>query len=128
MTVLDTHVWLWWIDEDPRLSVAAREVIERGGDIGISTISMWEVATLERLGRIRLLPDLRTWIRRAAAREGVSALPPTTEIAVAAGSLLPPFPGDSADRIIYATALVNDSRIVSGDRRLARHDPARVVW
>lgn len=126
--VLDTHVWLWWIDEDPRLSVAASEAIERGGDIGVSTISMWEVATLERLGRIRLLPDLRTWIRRAVARDGVSALPPTPEIAVAAGSLLPPFPGDPADRIIYATALVGDSRIVSGDRRFARHDPARVVW
>ncbi len=128
MTVLDTHVWLWWIDEDPRLSIAARAALEQGGDIGVSTISAWEVATLERLGRIRLLPDIRTWIRRAVASERVSALPPTSEIAVAAGSLLPPFPGDPADRIIYATALITDSQIVSGDRRIARHDPARVIW
>jgi len=128
MTILDTHVWLWWIGDDPRLSPRAREAIEVADEIGISTISVWELATLERLGRIRLLPDIRTWVRRALAREGVSPFPVTPDIALAAGSLLSPFPGDPADRLVYATAVVTDARLVSGDRRIVRHDPNRVVW
>jgi PIN domain nuclease of toxin-antitoxin system len=45
-----------------------------------------------------------------------------------AGSLLSPFPGDPADRIIYATTVAKDARLVTADRRIARHDPIRVVW
>jgi PIN domain nuclease of toxin-antitoxin system len=52
----------------------------------------------------------------------------TPKIALLAGSLLPPFPGDPADRIVYATAVANDARMVTADRRIARHDPERVVW
>jgi len=128
VTVLDTHTWVWWLDEDPRLSDAARAAIETGGELTVSAVSVWELATLERLGRLTVLPDIRTWVRRALAHPGVSPCAVTPEIALVAGSLLPPFPGDPADRIIYATALAQDSRLVSGDRRIARHDPERVVW
>jgi PIN domain nuclease of toxin-antitoxin system len=128
VNVLDTHAWVWWTDGDPRLSDAAAQAIERDGEVGVSTISVWELATLERLGRIRLLPDLRTWVRRALAPAGVVELTLTSDVASVAGMLPPPFPGDPADRIIYATALANGASLVTADRRLARHDPARVVW
>lgn len=128
MTVLDTHTWVWWTDRDPRLSEAAQAAIESAGELVVSAISVWELATLERLGRLRLLPDIRTWSRRALAQRGVTSHDVTPEIALVAGSLLPPFPGDSADRIIYATVLALDSHLVSADRRLARHDPGRIVW
>lgn len=128
MTVLDTHTWVWWLDDDPRLSDAARAAIDAGDELAVSTISVWELSTLERLGRLTVLPDIRTWIRRALAYPRISPCAVTPHIALVAGSLLPPFPGDPADRIIYATALANDARLVSADRRIARHDPERVVW
>ena len=128
MTVLDTHTWVWWVDGDPRLSSAAQAAIEGSSELGVSTISVWELATLERLGRLAVVPDIRTWVRRALALTGVTTCQVTPEIALAAGSLLAPFPGDPADRIIYSTALATNSRLVSADRRLARLDPARVVW
>lgn len=128
MTVLDTHCWLWWVDGDPRLSPKARSAIESSTELAVSTISVWEVATLDRLRRITLLPDTRTWIRRALAYGAVSPHVVTPEIALTAGSFLAPFPGDPADRLIYATALATGSSLVSADRRLARIDPARVVW
>jgi len=128
VTVLDTHTWVWWVDGDPRLSSAAQAAIESSDELGVSTISVWELATLERLGRLAVLPDLRTWVRRALAHSNVTTCPVTPEIALAAGSLLPPFPGDPADRIIYSTALAANTRLVTADRRMARHDPTRIVW
>lgn len=128
MTVLDTHTWVWWLDDDARLSDGARAAIEASDEIVVSAISVWELATLERLGRLAVLPDIRTWVRRALGHERVSPVAVTPAIALAAGSLLPPFPGDAADRVIYATALAEDARLVSADRRIARHDPERVVW
>jgi PIN domain nuclease of toxin-antitoxin system len=128
MTVLDTHTWVWWLDGDPRLSETARTVIESSDELGVSAISVWELATLERLGRLTLTPDIRTWARRALGHPRVEACMVTPEVALAAGSLLPPFPGDPADRIIFATALARGARLVTADRRLARQDPERVVW
>ena len=128
MTVLDTHTWVWWVDGDTRLSRAARAAIDGSEQIGDSPISAWELATLERLGRLAVRPDLRIWIRRALAYPNVTTCEITADIAAIAGSLLPPFPGDPADRIIYSTALAANAKLISADRRLARHDPARVVW
>lgn len=128
MSVLDTHAWLWWVDEDPRLSDDARAAIEGSAELLVSAISVWELATLERLGRLRLIPDSRLWVRRALARSNLVSTPVTPEIGMLAGSLPVPFPGDPADRIIYATAVARDLRLVTGDRRIARHDPERVVW
>jgi len=128
VTVLDTHAWLWYVDDDPRLSDAAIAQIDSSEKLLVSAISAWELATLERLGRLKLVPDTRVWIRRALAQPRVVPAPVTPDVAVTAGSLLAPFPGDPADRIIYATTIGAGARLVSADRRLARHDPDRVVW
>jgi PIN domain nuclease of toxin-antitoxin system len=128
VTVLDTHAWVWWVDEDPRLSDAARSAIAESEELLVSAISAWEIATLERLGRLKLVPDTRVWVRRALAQPRVVTVPVSPDIALAAGSLLPPFPGDPADRVVFATALERSAKLVTGDRRMARHDPERVVW
>lgn len=128
MTVLDTHAWLWWIDEDPRLSAHAHAAIASSDQLVVSAISAWELGTLERLGRLKLTPDSRIWVRRALAGSRIVPEPVTSDIGVLAGALPAPFPGDPADRIIYATAVARGAPLVTGDRRIARHDPARVIW
>ena len=52
MTVLDTHAWVWWLDDDPRLSDGALAAIDASDELAVSAISVWELATLERLGRL----------------------------------------------------------------------------
>ena len=128
MIVLDTHAWLWWVGGDRRLSSVARTAIESDDEVGIPTIAVWEAATLVRKGRIRLDPDVKRWVSKALAADRIVRLTLTPEIALAAGSVADPFPGDPADRIIYATAVATGSSLVTADRRIEAFDPARVIW
>lgn len=128
MIVLDTHAFLWWRDESPRLSETARTAIEEAGRIGVPTACCLEIATLDRRGRITLAGGATRWIRAALADPRVEEIPLTAEIAIAAGRLPDTFPGDPVDRVVYATSSVTGSRLVTRDRRITNHDPRRVVW
>jgi PIN domain nuclease of toxin-antitoxin system len=57
--LLDTHALLWWWTDSPSLSSTAREVIAAPtNEIFISTASVWEIRTKQRLGKLALIPDL----------------------------------------------------------------------
>jgi len=126
--VVDTHAFLWWRDEDPRLSATALRAIEGSRRIGVPTACCLEIATLDRRGRITLAGGATKWIRAALADPRVEEIPLTSEIALAAGELPETFPGDPVDRIIYATSRATGSSLVTRDRRMTNHDPRRVVW
>ena len=128
MIVLDTHAFLWWRDESPRLSETARTEIEEAGRIGVPTACCLEIATLDRRGRITLAGGATKWIRAALADPRVDEIPLTSEIALAAGELPETFPGDPVDRIIYATSRTTGSSLVTRDRRISNHDPRRAIW
>jgi len=127
--VLDTHAWLWWVAEPGRLSAAARRAIDDAQVIGVSTLSAWEVTMLAERRRISLDRDVATWVRQALARERIEALPPTADVAVAAGLLdRERFPGDPVDRVIYATARAQRALLVTRDARIRGFDDRVAVW
>jgi len=129
LIVLDTHAWLWWLDAPDRLSDAAREAIDSASLIGVSTLSAWEIATLTGRGRISLDRDVGLWVRQAFAHERVESLAPDPEVAVAAGLLdARRFPGDPADRLIYATAQAARARLVTRDAAIRDFDPDSTIW
>ena len=128
MIVLDTHAWLFWRGDPARLGSAALTAIESADQVGVSAISAWEVSTLVRRGRIGLDSDPGRWIRRALGGARTVELPVTAAIAAAAASLADGFPGDPADRIVYATAVGAGARIATRDRAIAAYDPRRAVW
>jgi len=126
--VIDTHTWLWWVNGHSALSEQARRAIDRADTIGVPTISAMEVAALVRRKKIALDSEARPWVTQALALERVLELPLTAEVAVEAGSFGDDFVGDPADRIIYATAIVTGSKLVTRDRFLRTYDPIRTVW
>ena len=56
MIVLDTHIWVWWVDDNTRLTQKHRDWIQQyqSQGLGISIISCWEVAKLVEMGRLTL--------------------------------------------------------------------------
>ena len=128
MILLDTHAWIWLRSDPDRLSPAARAAVN-GERAMLATISCWELATLVRLGRIALDREAGAWVSHGLGAEPqVTAVPLDPEVAVTAGGLAEAFPGDPADRIIYATALSLGCRLVTKDRRLRTFAPDRTLW
>ena len=129
MIVVDTHAWLWWMAAPAKLSRRARQLIDDADAIGVCTISCWELAMLAERSKIVLDRDVRIWVGQALNQEHVEPLVLTPEIAVSAALLdRDGFPGDPADRIIYASVLSREAQLVSKDVALRDFDRRRVVW
>jgi PIN domain nuclease of toxin-antitoxin system len=130
--LLDTHVLLWWQAGSERLSRVAVRAIHRADAILISPLTCWEVATLHRLGRVRLDRDPVSWVRDLLLGDRIVTAALSPEAATWAGDLGPSFPGDPIDRLLYATARDHRVPLVSKDERLrAFASTARdvdIVW
>lgn len=116
MIVLDTHIWLWWVNRDITLEPARIEQIEHGDLVAVSAISCFEVAWLDHHGRIVLPCDKQEWFEKALDGSGIVLLPVTPKIAVMAVEL-PEHHSDPQDRIIIATALAHDAKLISSDKK-----------
>jgi PIN domain nuclease of toxin-antitoxin system len=126
--VLDTHAWLWWISDPQRLSAAARAAVEQADSIGVCTISCWEFGMLVEAGRIRIDREPHRWMRQALAADRTATIPLTAETALSAALLPSAFPGDPADRIIYATAVAHGAPLITRDERISSFDRQRAIW
>jgi len=119
--LLDTHVLLWWLAGDRRLSRAHKRIIERAGPqspLVVSDISLWEIATLHELKRIELDRPLRDWLEQACAPPLVRRVGISPAIAAEVAALPSTFHRDPADRIIVATARVLGTILLTSDRRI----------
>lgn len=116
--LLDTHVVHWWSAEPERLSRAAAEAISTADALGVADITWYELAWLASHGRIVLAVPLPAWLDGLASHLRTLAVTPA--IAALAATLADPFPGDPADRLIFATAAQHGWPLVTKDRRL--HD------
>jgi PIN domain nuclease of toxin-antitoxin system len=128
LILLDTHAWIWWVSDPDRLGKKAARAIRSSRSLGIAAISCWEVATLVEKGRIRLDRSPLDWIEDSLRLPGVELFPLTPAVAVRAAQLGPDFPGDPADRLIAATALVQSAPLVTKDERLRDIAMLPTVW
>ena|SRR2546421_9857127 len=124
--VLDTHVIHWWSAEPDRLSRVAARTLSEASELAAASISWFELAWLASRGRIVVSIPIRSWLGRLGS--DLRTIPLTPEIGDSAVSLPGSFPGDPADRLIYATAVEHGCQLVTKDRRLHSHPLSPAVW
>ena len=84
MIVLDTHIWIWWIQGDTRLDPIYRNYVQTNEPfgLGVSIISCWEVAKLIERGKLTLPLPVEDWIHQSLDHPGIQLLDLTPRIAV----------------------------------------------
>lgn len=119
--LLDTHVLLWALAGERRLSVRTRRAIEAADQVMVSAAAVWEIAIKHALGKLRIDGD----VALEAQRSGYLPLAVTVEHASAVGRL-PQHHRDPFDRMLVAQALVEGLTLVTADPRLAAY-PAPIL-
>ena len=119
MLLLDTHVLIWLDEGNPQLGkIALQTIIESlsTGQLGVATISFWEVAMLVEKQRLTMQTELDVW-RSDLLQTGLLEIPLQGTTAIRAGQLQL-FHGDPADRMIVATAMENGATLMTADERI----------
>jgi PIN domain nuclease of toxin-antitoxin system len=119
MIILDTHVLVWLDEGNSKLGKSALQKIDRSlpsGELGVATISFWEVAMLVNKGRIDMHTDLSIW-RSELINAGLKEIPLLGTTAIRSAELNS-FHGDPADRIIVATAIENSATLITADKKI----------
>jgi PIN domain nuclease of toxin-antitoxin system len=115
--LLDTHALLWWLDDRPTLSTAARAAIaDTGNLILISAAVIWEIKIKQRLGKLKIPRNFR----KVLDVQPFEMLSITVEHAYAVGEL-PVHHRDPFDRILIAQAKVEGLTVVTRDNCFGKY-------
>ncbi len=115
--LLDTHLWLWFVEDSPRLSPRARAMFADSGNTLVwSVVTIWEIAIKQALQRADFLAEPITVLHHLR-RGPFEELPLLAEHTLPVGQL-PPHHQDPFDRILIAQAIVEGIILVTSDRRL----------
>lgn len=123
MIILDTHIWVWNVQGDKRLTKDRQDLIRANepGEIGICAISLWEVAKAVELKRLTFSMPVEDWFAIALNSPGVIVLPLTASVAVESTELPGFFHKDPFDQIIVATARIYDVPLVTVDSDILQY-------
>lgn len=128
MILIDTCTLLWLAIDQDKLSENAKELlIANANKICISAISAFEIGvkTRKKLLKLPLRPE--NWFEKATKLHGIDVVAITSEIAMLS-TQIPTHHYDPADRIIIATAMINNYTILTPDQHISRYPKIRVVW
>jgi PIN domain nuclease of toxin-antitoxin system len=112
--LLDTHILLWLMQDDPRLDGRARAFIDSASEVYVSSASIWELAIKARIGKIEEDPEE---IVEMMGTAGLLDLPVGTRHAVGSGKL-PLLHRDPFDRLLVAQAISETMRLLTADTQL----------
>ena len=129
MIVLDTHIWIWWVHDEERLSTAQLRAIHEheAEGLGISAISFWEIAKLVEKKRLLLPVEIERWFELATSYPGIRVFPITPEVAITSTQFPSDFSQDPADQLIAATAIVNQCSLITSDGKLLAYSKLKTI-
>ncbi|MEH2433952.1 MAG: type II toxin-antitoxin system VapC family toxin [Nostoc sp.] len=119
MIILDTHIWVWWVQGDARLTKQHQNWLQQyeSQGLGICIMSCWEVAKLVEIGKLTLPYSVEEWLTEALAYPGVQLLELTIPIIVESTQLTG-FHRDPFDQVIVATARINGCPLLTVDAKI----------
>lgn len=121
--LIDTHILLWILSDDPRLTPKARKTLQGATDVYVSVASIWEIAIKRGLGKIDV--DVEE-LRSSIALSGINEIPVTSEHVL--GLLdLEPIHKDPFDRLIVAVAKTEPMKLMTADRKVAAYTDLSVL-
>ena len=121
MVVLDTHLWIWYVNENfDQIPRQWLEQIRQADVVAVSVISCYEIALAYNKGRLAIHIPVQDQLTDSLAPAGIGLLPLTPTITVRAVNLSP-IHKDPFDRLIIATALEYDAMLASVDSLFSKY-------
>lgn len=125
--LLDTHIWLWYLLGDQRLSIQLQTVIaDLNTELWLSPISIWETLILAEKGKISLQPDPVIWINLALKTLETREAQMNHNIAILSRQITLPHQ-DPADRFIVATAIYYNLKLATVDTNLTNNSALQTL-
>ncbi|WP_416759487.1 type II toxin-antitoxin system VapC family toxin [Roseateles sp. So40a] len=115
--LLDTHIFLWVVEDSDRLKSSTRQLIDNADAVFVSAVSIWEVAIKASLGRIDVDPDR---LVQAIGECGFVELPISADHA-AIVMVLALHHRDPFDRMLIAQAISETAHLVTADGQLPQY-------
>ena len=125
--LLDTHTFLWFLLDDPQLSMTARDrIVDPGNDIAVSPATYWEIAIKISLGKYELPEPHEVFIAREITTNDFHILPIEPRH-TAVLTTMPFHHRDPFDRLLIAQAMVEQIPIISRDSAFDAY-PITRLW
>ena len=125
--LLDTHAFVWWLEGDHRMSRRARQVVaSETSQVWVSAVSVWELTTKDRLGRLRGAANVAADVSGAALGQGFDLLDISAQHAQLAGRLGGPV-HDPWDLMLIAQSKIEGLALVTNEERFDQYGVSR-VW
>jgi len=117
--LLDTHIWIWIMLGESKLSQAFKNFINsEGSEIFVSPISIWEIGMLVQKNRLEMEMDVLDWVERSLNATKLQLFPMTPRIAIQSTRLPGEIHADPADRILIASAHEEGAVLVTCDEKI----------
>ena len=125
--ILDTHTFLWWVLDIPRLSADARSILEDGAnELLFSAASAYELTIKAQTGRLTLPEPAHSYVPSRLVANAFKPLSIELTHALRAGSL-PAIHRDPFDRVLIAQAQIEGLPILTADPAISRYD-VETIW
>src|SRR5438128_1556979 len=125
--LLDTHTFLWWVQNDPRLSDRVREIMsDISTTLYLSAASGWAIAIKTQLGKLQVFSNLEEFIAEQLRLNDIDTLPITLRHGLHVATL-PPHHRDPFDRMLVAQCQLEHLPMLTADTQIAKY-AIQTIW
>ena len=123
MYLLDTHILLWYLHDDDRLSDKTKTIIS-DNDISISIASLWEIAIKKGLGKLKIYETVSD-LEKVCNEQDIEIIPIKTKY-LEVIQTLPYIHNDPFDRLIIATASTDGMTLITDDKKIKNYSISQI--